>query len=273
MSIKVGVQIGKGTGLLEKNVAKTCAKWRFNACQIFLYSPMQVKKMLYDEAALRDVTRNIRVYVHSSYLISPWGAKPYNMALSRAQLQAAENIGAVGVVFHLPKSKPKDVVPRFQALLAKKPRRVRIILEPRAMQPSEGSYESPEKINALIDAIKSAGTATRDINICIDTAHAFCGQQQFRTYSEARMWLRRFKYPRCIKLFHLNGSQSTGFADRHAIAMSKKDKIWHGIPYRESGARAFVEFARRYRIDIVLECDFVNETRSAMSFINFVREP
>ena len=271
----IGIHISKGPGGVDRSIDTMCSRFGFNACQIFTIVPQQVKLIEYDPALVAAVVKRHRlhVWIHSSYLVSPWGDKPYNMGLSIKQLKQQVEIGARGVIFHIPKAPPEKIVARYKALLDRKPAGSQVVLENKAVrpEPENAVYAVPENINRLVDVFLKHGVKLRDIAFCFDTAHLYCSGVSLRSYEDARLWLSKIKYPTVIKAFHLNGNSSSGYADKHVIAFDKKDKIWGGIEYRSSGVRAIAEFCRKRKVDILLECDFANEQKQALELIKLLR--
>jgi endonuclease IV len=189
------------------------------------------------------------------------------------QLKQQVEIGARGVIFHLPKLTAEEIAPKYKELLDMKPAKSMIVLENKAVRPAEKtSFETPEKLNHLVDTFIKYGIDQRDIALCIDTAHLHCSGVDLKMYDDAKKWLSELKYPRTIKLIHLNGNSSSGYADKHVIAFDKDDKIWGSIPFEKSGARAIKEFCKDFKIDIILECDFENETAAAVDLVKLLKK-
>jgi endonuclease IV len=226
------------------------------ACQIFTIVPQKIQEMrLPDPAAIRD--NRLAVWIHSSYLINFWNPKPYNVHFAKVQLKNQVALGAQGVIFHIPKAPASALVARYKMMLAARPKNSTIVLENRALRPDgDLTYETPEKLNALVETFVAAGIQLGDIKLCIDTAHLYCGGAVLRTRRDAREWFARFRYPKCVALIHLNGQRSATFRDIHALAFARDDLIWRNTPYAESGFKYIIDLARRYKFDIILECEF-----------------
>lgn len=274
MPFKCGIHIGKGHDFAV-SLETICVKYGFDAAQIFTVVPERLKLIKYDADAVRTVIQKhkLNVWIHTSYLVSPWGSAHYHLPFCRKQLKQQIEIGAKGVVFHMLKIPAISMVKRFKELLSMKPRASTVLIENIAVKSDPlTSYETPEKINALIDTFLQNGIALKDINLAIDTSHVYCGQSDIRSYNSAKRWLATLKYPRCIKLFHLNGNGSDNLTDIHRIAFGSEDRIWNGIPKKESGVQAIKEFCNRYSVDVILECNFENEMQEALDVIKFLKE-
>ena len=123
-----------------------------------------------------------------------------------------------------------------------------------SQHPSCYSYETPEKINRLINQLKRHKISPTAVGICIDTAHIFVNKTsvKIRDYHNAKKYLRKID-PQYIGLFHINGNTRSGYSDCHTLPFSKDDLIWKDITYAQSGLRAFVEYAKKDKIPIILE--------------------
>lgn len=253
MTIAAGLHVNINT--LDEYVRKT----DMYACQVFVITPLSTRFVKLDIPALKRQIHelDLMVYIHTSYLVSPWGTKPYNMALSAKQLEVAHQIGAKGVIFHVPKVPFRDLVERFKKLLTKKPPRVKVIMENRAAKPNDQTMETPEKVNDLISIFIQNGIPRGEIKLCFDTAHLHSCGTTLRTYKDAREWLGRLKYPRCIISFHLNGSQSDTNSDKHTCPFAANDRIWGGMKMEDSGFLYILRFCKRYNIDVIYEVDYV----------------
>lgn len=272
--MKIGIHIAKGKSL-HQSIKTTCETYKMDACQIFTITPQKIQLIEFDETKLAEIVRRmgINLYIHSSYLVSPWGEKPYHLPLCVKQLKQQVALGGKGVIFHIPKVPPQLLVPRLKELIARKPAHGRILLENKAVRPVPmGSYETPEKINHLVETLIKGGVPRSEIHLIFDTAHLYCGGVMLRTYADAKKWLTQLKYPDTVAGFHLNGNSSTTFADKHAIAFGPQDLIWHGIDYSASGVRAIVEFCKKHRLDIILECDFERESKGAVAIMAAARQ-
>lgn len=249
-------------------------------CQIFVVVPRSTQFMKIDAVMFARACKSIdmRVVVHSSYVINPWNKTvKYHYPLAVKQLECAAAMGARQLVHHIPVGDPRALVPVYKKLLAVKPASIDIVLENRAQIPDAFSLETPAKLNAFIDTFIRAGVRKLDIHICIDTAHLFSCGTELRTYEQAREWFAALRYPDRIALFHLNGSESTTHADKHALPFGDRDRIWGSahargrIPYDKSGYRYVVEFARAHKLDIILEIEYQPHERALRALIKRVQ--
>jgi endonuclease IV len=262
-----------GVHVAAADIPEVTDRYNLGAVQIFTIVPQQIKIVSYDETALRRAAeRGLHIWTHSSYLVSPWGSKPYNMPLCIKQLKQNVAVGGRGVIFHIPKAPAGSLVTNLKRLIDTKPAGSRVVLENKAVRPDVlATYETPAKINSLIDTLIRGGIHRRDIWLCFDTAHLYCSGVTLRTRADAEAWLGALKYPDRIAAFHLNGNSSTTFSDNHTIAFGPRDRIWGGRkpqPWKNSGAAAIHEFCVQRGADIILECNFEGERKAALALLD-----
>lgn len=195
-----------------------------------------------------------KMYVHGPYSLVPWQSTPRQLGYFEKEIKKCVKYNIAGYVLHLPKLLPEEIAGAVCKLteIARKHGKIRVLLEMPSLRPAEATYETPEKLNALINTISKC---KGEFDICVDTAHIWGMGQDIRTYLGARAWLDRLEYPERVGLIHLNGTsiELGGNMDVHQIPFSKEDVMWSGQFYADSGARAFIEFAQERNIDIILE--------------------
>lgn len=128
-------------------------------------------------------------------------------------------------------------------------------------------YDSPEKLCSLMRQLKeTVDPHLMYFGLCVDTAHIWSSGQKIASYEEAKDWLDRFEKEAegviplgpgggNVLMFHLNDEEHPrgSGADEHArLGMGR---IWEGdadcLP--RSGLQAFVDFARKWDVPMVLE--------------------
>lgn len=231
-----------------------------SAAQVFLHGPHSKKLNHIDMLDLGNVAAHKHIYDHSSYRTS------FNdMDHIEDQFSAAASVGCTGVVIHIPlmdvagvSEKAVEIVHRGHGC--------KLVLEMKAVKPHNmNSYESPYKINRLIEALRDKGLMPDQVGICIDTAHISAGKQQIRKLVDAEAYLDQLQYPEYICLLHLNGNEYDGqqrAGDKHILPFRKdingdtdhRDTIWANRKYSASGCRAFVEWFQQRGKDIIVEC-------------------
>jgi endonuclease IV len=93
-------------------------------------------------------------------------------------------------------------------------------LEINAAKPTEGTFETPEKITTLFNKLNNPS-----FGLCIDTAHLWSLGVSMTTHDEALHWLE--KLPDVPTMIHLNDSRAVfgSGVDRHqTLTMGN---IWH----------------------------------------------
>jgi endonuclease IV len=238
-----------------------------NAIQIFTHGPRNTAKNKLDNNKIMNIlnksnSNSIQLYVHSSYPTNPWNGKLDVFKHTLDQFQSSHELNALGVVLHIPKIEPVEVsatVKKIKASLVKMNimNGQKIILEMKAVsQDDNKSYESPMKINRLIEELIKDGLTPADTGICIDTAHIYAGKADIRTYKKAKQYLVDLKYPEWICLLHINGNvydSTIRAGDKHAIPLDADDMIWKNLAYEKTGCRAFIEFANSNSINYIVE--------------------
>jgi endonuclease IV len=249
----IGIHINKAEGNLEDAIEKT---WQdgWETGQVFLWVPQKLSPVKYEAKAVREAIGDRTVYVHSSYLISPWGAAKYNLPLCMKQLkQQAEICPRGGVVFHLPNKPAKDFLKILKFLIEKKPPKSTIILENKAFL-SDNNTAKPEEINSFIKKAIEIGIPRGEIHLCIDTAHLTSAGIPFTTLLDVEKWLKALEFPECIRMFHLNGNSSTKVHDIHEVPGSPQDLTWGQGD--DSGLKTLIQWAKKNKKDCIVECHY-----------------
>jgi endonuclease IV len=276
--MSIGIHISKDKKYETKNNTGTIEyilqKYPKMGCfQIYSHGPRNRRPVNIDASRVRRIVSEYKrnCYIHSTYPTT-WKTTDENINHILHQFITAHVMSAKGVVIHLPKDTCENVVNKIPILfsnvveyLEDKKDFPKILLEVRSIRPSNESFESPEKLINLIEAIKlnpdisRLGINNSDyIGLVIDTAHIYAGLQNITSYREGRNYVKKLKnYKDWFPLLHLNGNgydAKIRAGDRHECPMSSEDKIWGGVDdYLESGARAFIEWHLKNKADIILE--------------------
>ena len=257
----LGIHVFKGNDIAD-SIKKARNACPLNAIQIHTHGPRSRNLIKHDYARIKKESKGLALYVHSSYPTNPWkNAEKINNKFTHTveQFVSSRDIGSKGVVLHIPKIEPSVVAPPIKkladVLLEKKLLdEQKIILEMIAVKQHETkSYESPEKINRLIEYLIAAGLTYEHVGICIDTAHIYAGKADIHTYASGLEYCRKLKYPKWIYLIHLNGNvydAKKRAGDKHAVPFDHEDKIWKGVTYKKSGCRAFIEYAKKKKLTL-----------------------
>lgn len=233
-----------------------------NCAQVFTHGPRFMVPNNLDHQAIKDVTGDIDLSVHSAYpTTSIWklsgvtdSADKKRLGALKMQLDACAKIGAWGLVLHINKINPDDAAAVMQIIKrCVKKSGTKIILEMVSSKADPNkTYETPEKIDNLTTLI---GADESWWGWCVDTAHLWGAGVDIKSYDSMKSWLDRLVYKKKIFMFHLNGSSAIRGSgkDKHEIAFGPDDLIWYGIKPENSGVRAIVEFAEARSIPIICE--------------------
>lgn len=264
-----GVHVNKGKDLIEsiKKMIESTSK-KIDSIQIFTHGPRPPgNRVSHNYKEIRKICKenDIVLYVHSSYNTNPWNNKENIYSLTINQFQSSAQLSSAGVVLHLPLMEPEKIAITVKKLvddLLKEKLigdivKQKVILEMKAVKShNTKSYETPDKINNLIENLYNKGLTSEHVCVCIDTAHIYASGADIYTYKSAKEYLDNIKYKEWIGLIHLNGNEYDAkirAGDKHAIPLDKKDKVWSNISYTDSGCRAFIEFCIINKIHYILE--------------------
>lgn len=258
--MSLGMHIGRsGSKDLEESALEVFNKFNWMGCfQIFTHGPKTktLNKIPHDKLIELGKTKNL--YVHSSYSIT-WSDS--NIECFRSEFKTADQIGAKGIVLHIPIMKPEDVCDWVVKFLSLKPKTL-LLLEMCAVKVREfESYESPEKLIRLIQLLESKNIGSDKVQLCIDTAHIFSGFQSITSGENVKEWLSKLLIKKdWIGLLHMNGNArhpAVNVKDKHTVPFSSDDQIWNKTPFFQSG---FVEFLRFFlqtlKKDVIFEIDY-----------------
>lgn len=240
------------------------AGFEVGAVQVFLTNPHRRAINLRPEEAveLKEFTDSagVQVYAHGSYTDYPWSGKPEPREFIAEELKVCASAGVRGLVIHLGR-------PGIRAVVQNIPRPNEswgdavLFLETPHLKPPCPQYSTPEGLAELFDAlVEEFGTRVRHFGICIDTAHLWSCGVDIRDRKSAENWLERLEahtdvLPPERQLIHLNDSRVELGAGSDVHAPLAEGEIWGGfagIP-KESGLAAFVEYAVRRRVPVILE--------------------
>lgn len=272
----IGVHVSKKCKFLDKTESLSILEaididtkiLNINATQIFTHGPRGYAPTQINKVAIKKYIEdnNITLIVHSSYpTVAAW--KPENNGFHvKQQLETCLELGAAGLVIHLPNLPPTEIAKklfRFARWTRKddrstsKAKSTKILLEINATKPSHNSHETAAKLNELCEAIDKQGVYKSSWGICVDTAHLWSCGIDLSTAEATQQWFKDFKYNDRIKLVHLNGCV-TDFAsgkDEHAIIATEYDQIYgrFGKQFKSSGAYVVFKFCREHHIPVILE--------------------
>jgi endonuclease IV len=206
----------------------------------------------------------LRVIAHSAYVAYPWEGKDArkvdksaSVAHIHKEMSVCQAAGIEGLVVHLPKQ-PKEVVLKCaNSLIPSEVKDVCLYLETPATTPRESYYDTPAKLADLFRDLKGG-----NFGLCIDTAHLWTNGVDVSSYSAAQAWITELeKYKDTVPnmfarlMIHCNDSKRDRGKGPDAHEALMQGRIWES--YRsdptKSGLAAFVAFAVKYNLPVILE--------------------
>lgn len=283
----LGIHLNKGNSHVE-SLEFFQEKLNIETCQIFAYGPRSRNPVSIDMDAMKKKSKKVLFIVHSAYLLNPWNDDKVVKKIILEELKVCRELKGLGVVIHINKVTPQVIYDNVKWYLQNKTRKVKLILEMKAVKTDEKngtlledknkikdyenglrhkfsevdwenhvSYEFPEKLNYVWEKLSDIEKYKKNVGFCIDTSHIWAGGENITSYNYMKNWLKRIKDPESICLFHLNGSHfpiGSG-RDHHAPPFSKtSDLIWGNTKPKDSGVYAIVRYAQKHSIPIILEC-------------------
>lgn len=292
----LGIHVSKSEIISDKKVDRELEvalkddlnRLGLNAAQVYVSIPQRYVLSKLDYNKVRAAGNEIHMNVHSCYpMVGIWkiheNPKNPKFALMinhfQKELEACEKIGAVNYVVHIAIMDPLIIANTMKILMPMvKKTKVCLLLEMVASKARDTTYETPEKLDKLVDLIyKTCGDDSSWFGLCVDTSHIWCAGQMIKTYEQLHDWLSRLKHKKMLKLFHLNGCQLArgNGKDGHAIPFESKDQIWSDVDINKSGVIAVVEFAVKHDVPMILEVKQSNEDAliySINTIHNFIKK-
>jgi len=252
--MSIGVHVGKDgkRNLIDSLISYFYDTKTSKVAQIFMYGPQSAHKCNIDKKQLNVLCTTNNIYVHSAYVTSLM-----KQAFLIEQIETCNTVNIKGLVIHLCKKSPQILGKQIADASMHTNGKYPLLIEMTAVLPDKNSYESPEKIIALIDALIENKVTSDRVRICIDTAHIYASRAKIESKADADAYLHKLRYhAEWIGLIHLNGNQNDNkdkAKDKHAVPLSSIDKIWGGMEYNESGCKSFIDYATNNNIDTILE--------------------
>lgn len=259
--MSVGIHVAKSSKIkntayksMEDAIKAETQLLGLNAVQIFTSGPRNFKRneMNYQKIKKYCDDEKINISTHGTYVsVGIWKINHKNKNAAEATKQidhiidlarSAKQLGGLGVVIHLPKRVPEEIVETLEVLSENKELSklqnsgdgVLIVLEMPASKPDDKTYETADKLNHLCQLIHSNKNILIKWCLCIDTSHQWsCGikMDEPHTWNAWLSDLSDFTRNK-IKIIHLNGNSSSNFGrgkDVHEIIMSPSDGIWNHL--------------------------------------------
>lgn len=258
--MSIGLHISKNSKLVENKhksmftaITLETEMLNLSAIALFTSGPLSKKKVSLQHQEIKKycADKNISIYPHGSYISAGiWNINKANRHENKSlmfirhikdQLVDGKQLGAKGLVIHLPRHVISTVVETMEILSDNKVinsirRNAGLIpnftIEMPASRPDEElTYETPEKLNKLCMALVENAKITLPWDLCIDTCHLYAGGVNFKDNQSWNIWEGKLNIitKDKIKLIHLNGAKGVNFGtgkDGHIIACSEMDSIW-----------------------------------------------
>jgi endonuclease IV len=154
MPLYLGIHIFKGKGYVEE-----MERSHFNAFQIFVSGPRNSQSTV-DIATcehIADFVKSIggRLFIHSNYITK---ISVKSISTIQTQMTLAKACGAEGLVVHTNPKMPTETIPAIlNTIKAHLTDQVPILLESPGTHATDYTYETPEKINSLLHALRGTG--------------------------------------------------------------------------------------------------------------------
>lgn len=229
-----------------------------NCIQIFVQGPRNSKMIKMDYIDIKNYCfkNNINLYVHSSYItVGIFNKLNNSILILEEQLKVCDILGAKGFVIHISNKTPSEIIKIFDWIIpVLKKYKTPFILEQPAKKPSNGTYETPAKINKLTKMINKKYD---NWGWCIDLCHLWSAGIKTNEYTVLQKWLNDLKYPKKILLFHLNGGSTNIFntgRDKHILVLSKNfNNLLTDSAITKESITCIINFAKSYKLDCILE--------------------
>lgn len=287
----IGVHVSKKSKVIKENrktmlesIKNDTDALKLKCCQIYTHGPRNSRKNKMDYNAIKKYNKvnNINLYVHSSYITTGlWNINNKNKNDSKSkmiikliteQLDACDKLNSLGLVIHLPKKQPSIITEAFSIIIPFiKKYKTPIMLEMTAVKPDpEKTYETPEKINNLIDEMNNVNPTYKNYSVCIDTAHLWGAGVKINEKKVINKWFKLLKYE-CIGLIHLNAGKLETFntgKDKHQVLFSEDDDIWK-VPSSAS-LDIISKYAKKLNIDVICEINrgSYDDIKSSLAELN-----
>lgn len=259
--------------LVGRNLARAKSEGVSMGClQIFGMGPTSVVEV-YNAEQRKELSilakeHSLRMFMHGSYFDNPWGVKPgFAKHLIKKELGFCDEMGA-DLVIHLAKKPPEEIA-KVIPQLTKYSERAKLFLEIESYKSDpEKTYETPEKLARLFGLLAKEEDKqpdfklSRDVALCVDTAHLFASGQDISTYEAMRDWLEETRGIKEISeiMIHFNDQTHPLGSGRDAHAPLTFGTIWGNYnpdfgkePLEVSGASAVVDFLEKEDAHAIFE--------------------
>lgn len=261
--MSLGIFVAKNSHILEKKyktykdaIINETELLHLSAVSTFIIGPLNKNKISMDHQFIKKygVDNNIEFWPHGSYTsVGIWGVDHENRHENKSKemirnikdhLCVGKQLGAKGISFHLNRRTIDDVVSTMEVISdCKEINSIRknegvlpyFLIEMIASKSSdELTYETPERLNALVETLHENKNITIKWAINLDTCHQYASGVSYEEKDSWNNWINDLSdvTRESIKLIHLNGALGKNFGtgkDLHQIPLSSTDSIWGGL--------------------------------------------
>ena len=211
--------------------------------QIFVMGPMNSKINIDDQevAEIRKLNPHLKIFVHSAYVVHPWGEAAKTRAaaiiLLKKELEVCDAIGAAGLVVHINEDATPDDYVHQLSKLNLHDHHTPIYLENIWNKHYVASYSNPDKLIPLFEFIHKSIPASK-VRYCLDTSHLWAQGYDVASKVLLHKYLHQIK--NLHPLIHLNDNKypKGGLKDEHDPI--GKGKIW-GHTDEEANEKSYEE--------------------------------
>jgi endonuclease IV len=245
-------------------------KININCMQIFVIGPRNTKPTLNDteKKGIVKIVQNIqnvqnvqnfKLFVHGNYFDNICGEKKeFAHHLIKQELDICEEIGATGLVIHLPKKTIDDIALQLYKIwnyIDSKKYKVKVYLEIESYKSDDHkTYELPHKVAALFKELEKQ-KINSVFGLCIDSAHLWAANVDIVKYDDTKKLLNDFYNIPQINdyMVHLNDQIHNKGSGRDEHAPLGYGTIWSVKDLDNSGLKAFLEWSQNNDIPLILE--------------------
>lgn len=224
-------------------------------CQIFVMGPRnpnQENLSAEEKIGIKNIIAEtgLKLFVHGNYCDCICGTKKqWAWTLIRRELEICDEIGASGLIIHLPKQPAEEIAEAVSHIVGTA--KTRIYLEIESYKPTANTYELPGKISHLMNEIRKVCKTNklfdfdRNIGLCLDTAHAWAANVDIAGYEEMKLWLKEMSGANKSVIMHLNDQIFPLGAGRDQHAPLAYGTIWGkflGERLEKCGLHAIIEW-------------------------------
>ncbi|MGL5934192.1 MAG: TIM barrel protein [Cetobacterium sp.] len=266
--MSLGLFVSKNSHILDKKhkdytlaITHETNLLSLSAISIFMIGPLNKNKISMNHQFIKAycIENNIEIWPHGSYTsVGIWKVDHDNRHENKSKemirnikdhLVVGKQLGAKGISFHLNRRTADDAASTLEVLsdckeinnVRKNPGELPYLLIEMIASKSDDelTYETPEKLNHLVETLSSNEKITLKWAINLDTCHQYASGISYKEPNSWNHWISELSEVtrNSIKLIHLNGALGSNFGtgkDLHQIPLAKSDAIWGSLVSSET---------------------------------------